>query len=333
MRHRTLWFFLSSCLLFGIAFVIALMVGRYRIDFTTFFPAVFGNDPAYDVERSIIVNLRLPRTIMAGLTGVALALSGLLYQETFQNKLTSPDLLGVSAGSAVGAALAILLGLSAVFISVFAFAFGVLTVFLTVLVAKMFRNGSSTILLLAGIIVGGLMSAVMTIIKYSAPDDSILASIAYWLMGSFSNSTMESVWIFLPIVGACSICLLLIRQKINLVSLGREEAQTKGMNYALYRYLIIGIATLMTATSVAFSGTISWIGLVIPHIVRLLVGRDAKKTIPLCISFGGLFMIVVDILSRTFTPAEIPLSGITGLFGTVIFVGILFYRRREYDEH
>jgi iron complex transport system permease protein len=89
----------------------------------------------------------------------------------------------------------------------------------------------------------------------------------------------------------------------------------------------------MTATSVAFSGTISWIGLVIPHIVRLLVGRDAKKTIPLCISFGGLFMIVVDILSRTFTPAEIPLSGITGLFGTVIFVGILFYRRREYDEH
>jgi iron complex transport system permease protein len=333
MRHRTLWFFLSSCLLFGIAFVIALTVGRYRIDFATFFPAVFGSDPAYDMERSIIVNLRLPRTIMAGLTGVALALSGLLYQETFQNKLTSPDLLGVSAGSAVGAALAILLGLSAVFISVFAFAFGVLTVFLTVLVAKMFRNGSSTILLLAGIIVGGLMSAVMTIIKYSAPDDSILASIAYWLMGSFSNSTMESVWIFLPIVGACSICLLLIRQKINLVSLGREEAQTKGMNYALYRYLIIGIATLMTATSVAFSGTISWIGLVIPHIVRLLVGRDAKKTIPLCISFGGLFMIVVDILSRTFTPAEIPLSGITGLFGTVIFVGILFYRRREYDEH
>jgi iron complex transport system permease protein len=155
MRHRTLWFFLSSCLLFGIAFVIALMVGRYRIDFATFFPAVFGNNPAYDMERSIIVNLRLPRTIMAGLTGVALALSGLLYQETFQNKLTSPDLLGVSAGSAVGAALAILLGLSAVFISVFAFAFGVLTVFLTVLVAKMFRNGSSTILLLAGIIVGG----------------------------------------------------------------------------------------------------------------------------------------------------------------------------------
>ena len=332
-KHKTLWFFLISALLFVIAFAAALMVGRYSIGINRFFGAVFTDSNDFEMERSIILNLRLPRTIMAGLTGIALSLSGLLYQETFQNKLTSPDLLGVSNGAAVGAALAIVAGLSSIFVSLFAFAFGVITVILTVMVARMFRNGSSTILLLAGIIVGGLMAAVLTIIKYSAADDSVLASITYWLMGSFSDSTMDSVWIFLPIVAACTVVLLVIRQRINLVSLGREEAQTKGINYSFYRYLIIAIATLLTATSVAFSGTISWIGLVIPHIVRLMVGRDARKTLPLCVSFGGLFMIVVDILSRTFTAEEIPLSGVTGLFGTVVFVVILISKRREYHEH
>ena len=242
-------------------------------------------------------------------------------------------MLGVSNGAGVGAALAIVIGLSSAFISVLAFAVGILTVMTTVLIAKFFRNGSSTILLLSGIIVGGLMSSLLSLIIYFAGNEVKLASITCWLMGSFANAKMETVYILLPIVAVSTIFLLSISWRINIVALGREEAQTKGINYTLYRYLIIGIATLLTASTVAFSGTISWIGLVIPHIVRLIVGRNTRKTIPLCITFGGIFMIVVDILSRTFTSEEIPLSAVTGLFGTIIFVIILFLKRRDYHEH
>lgn len=332
-NKKTIIFLSASLLLFVIVFFLALMVGRYSISIGNFFKALFTNDPHFQTDRSVIITLRIPRTIVAGLTGIALSLSGLLYQETFQNKLTSPDLLGVSNGAGVGAALAIVIGLSSAFISVLAFAVGILTVMTTVLIAKFFRNGSSTILLLSGIIVGGLMSSLLSLIKYFAGNEVKLASITYWLMGSFANAKMETVYILLPTVAVSTIFLLSISWRINIVALGREEAQTKGINYTLYRYLIIGIATLLTASTVAFSGTISWIGLVIPHIVRLIVGRNTRKTIPLCITFGGIFMIVVDILSRTFTSEEIPLSAVTGLFGTIIFVIILFLKRRDYHEH
>ena len=333
LKRRTWISFGISIAVFIIIFTLALMLGRYRIAIDDFFKAVFTDDSGLDTQRSIIVNLRLPRTIMAALVGIGLSLSGLLYQETFRNKLVSPDLLGVSTGASVGAALAIVLGLSSAFISVFAFLMGLLTVFITVMVSKLFRNGSSTILLLSGIIVGGFMSAILSLIKYVSNDVTTLASITYWLMGSFESATMTKDYILMGVVGVCVVILLLISHPINLVNQGRAEAQTKGINYNFYRMLIIVIATLLTAISVCFCGTISWIGLVIPHIVRLLAGRDAKRTIPLCITFGGTFMIIVDILSRTFTDSEIPLSAVTGLLGTAIFVVILIIRRRKLNEH
>ena len=270
---------------------------------------------------------------MAVFVGIGLSLSGLLYQETFRNKLVSPDLLGVSTGASVGAAFAIVLGLSSALISVFAFLMGLLTVFATVMISKLFRNGSSTILLLSGIIVGGFMSAILSMIKYFSNDITTLASITYWLMGSFESADMKRDYILMGVVIVCTIVLLSISHPINLVNQGKAEAQTKGINYNFYRTLIIVISTILTAISVCFCGTISWIGLVIPHIVRLLAGRDAKRTIPLCITFGGAFMVVVDILSRTFTDSEIPLSAVTGLLGTVIFVVILIIKRRKLNEH
>ena len=333
LKRRT-WISLGvSIVIFAIVFALALMLGRYSIKISDFFKAVFTNDSTLDTQRSIIANLRFPRTVMAAFVGVGLSLSGLLYQETFRNKLVSPDLLGVSIGASVGAAFAIVLGLSSAFISIFAFLVGLLTVFITVMVSKLFRNGSSTILLLSGIIVGGFMSAVLSLIKYLSGDITTLASITYWLMGSFESATMKHNYILMGIIIICVIALLLISHPINLVNQGKAEAQTKGINYNFYRALIIVISTILTAISVCFCGTISWIGLVIPHIVRLLAGRDAKRTIPLCITFGGTFMIVVDILSRTFTDSEIPLSAVTGLLGTVIFVAILIIKRRKLNEH
>lgn len=333
LKRRTWISFGISIAVFVVIFALALMLGRYRIAIDDFFKAIFTDDSALDTQRSIIVNLRFPRTIMAAFVGIGLSLSGLLYQETFRNKLVSPDLLGVSTGASVGAALAIVLGLSSALISVFAFLMGLLTVFVTVMVSKLFRNGSSTILLLSGIIVGGFMSAILSVIKYFSNDITTLASITYWLMGSFERADMKRDYILMGVVIVCVVVLLLISHPINLVNQGKAEAQTKGINYNFYRGLIIVLATVLTAISVCFCGTISWIGLVIPHIVRLLAGRDAKRTIPLCITFGGTFMILVDVLSRTFTDSEIPLSAVTGLLGTVIFVVILIIKRRKLNEH
>lgn len=332
--NRRFYILLVSTLVFLIViFAVALMVGRYPIRIDDFFKAIFTSDESLDMQRSIIAKLRLPRTIMAMMVGIGLSLSGLLYQETFKNKLVSPDLLGVSTGASVGAALAIVLGLSSLFISVFAFIAGVVTVLITVVISRLFKNGSSMTLLLSGIIVGGFMSAILSMIKYFADPQTTLASITYWLMGSFENATMTQAYILLGVVGVCSIILIIISFKIYLFALGKTAAQTKGLAYNRYRYLIIGIATLLTAISVCFCGTISWIGLVIPHIVRLMVGHNTKRTIPLCITFGGSFMVLTDVLSRSFTDSEIPLSAVTGLFGTVVFVVILIVRRRDIYEH
>lgn len=333
LKRRTIISFIISIAVFAIIFALALMLGRYKIGIGDFFKAIFTDDSSLNTQRSIIANLRFPRTIMAAFVGIGLSLSGLLYQETFRNKLVSPDLLGVSTGASVGAAFAIVLGLSSALISVFAFVIGLLTVFATVLISKLFRNGSSTILLLSGIIVGGFMSAILSMIKYFSSDITTLASITYWLMGSFESADMNRNYILMGVVVVCVIVLLLISHPINLVNQGKAEAQTKGINYNFYRGLIIVLSTVLTAISVCFCGTISWIGLVIPHIVRLLAGRDAKRTIPLCITFGGTFTILVDILSRTFTDSEIPLSAVTGLIGTLIFVVILIVKRSKLNEH
>lgn len=329
IKRRTLISLGISIVIFVIVFVLALMLGRYAIGIDNFFKAIFTDDSYLETQRIIIINLRFPRTVMAAFVGIGLSLSGLLYQETFRNKLVSPDLLGVSTGASVGAAFAIIAGLSSAFISVFASLMGLLTVFITVIVSKLFRNGSSTILLLSGIIVGGFMSAVLSLIKYSSGDITTLASITYWLMGSFESATMQHNYILMGVVTICVVVLLLISHPINLVNQGKAEAQTKGINYNFYRGLIIVISTILTAISVCFCGTISWIGLVIPHIVRLLAGRDAKRTIPLCITFGSTFMILVDIISRSFADSEIPLSAVTGLLGTVIFIIILIIKRRK----
>lgn len=312
-----------------IIFCAALMIGRYNVSPGRFFEALVGEKDR-EVERSIIMNLRLPRTIVAALVGMALSLSGLLYQETFQNMLVSPDLLGVSSGAGVGAAIAIVAGFSSVFVGAFAFVFGIGTVMLTILVSRVFRNRSSLTMVLSGIIVGGLAGAIQAFVKYLAGTESTLASITFWLMGSFEDSTMDDVWMLLPIVLSCVAVFFVLRWRINIVAMGSEEAQTRGINYRLYRGIIIVMATLLTAASVSVSGTIGWIGLVVPHIVRCLVGRNTARTIPLSILFGAVFMMIADILARTFTAAEIPLSAVTGFFGTIVFVLILLLKGRSY---
>lgn len=327
MRKKVLIFLLISILVFIIIFFTALMVGRYHIGFVDFWKALFTNNPEFQQQRNVIINLRLPRTLMASLCGVALCLSGLLYQETFQNPLVSPDLLGVSNGASVGAALAIVLGLGSVLVSLFSFVLGIGAMAATIFIAKSFKSKKNVTLLLAGIIISTLMASILAIIKYCAKPETQLVEITYWLMGSFSNATMNKVYIVLPIVVICTVFLLCIRWRINVVALGREEAISKGINYGVYRTIIIIIATLLTTTSVCFCGTISWIGLVIPHLVRLIAGKNTTKSMPLTITFGAVFMVITDIICRSFTAAELPVSAITGIFGTILFVIILITKR------
>ena len=332
-KKRVLIISLISCAVLTVVFFLALIIGRYSVSLGSFWSVITGSGDVNIVDKSVILTLRLPRTIIALLVGVALSLSGLIYQEIFQNKLVSPDFLGVSTGAGFGATIAIVLGCTGVLISFTAFIFGIVTMMITVLVANIFKSQSQTTLLLAGIIVGGFMSAGISFIKFMADTDKQLGEIVYWLLGTFSKATMKDVWILFPIVAVCSAILYLIRWRINIVALGRSEATTLGLNYTFYRGLIIVLSTLLTSAAVAYSGIVGWIGLIIPHLVRLLVGRDAKKTIPLTILFGATFTILCDIISRSFTASEIPLSAVTGFLGTPIFVAILYARRKTiYDK-
>ena len=332
-KRKMLLVSLISLAVLVVVFFLALLMGRYSVSPEAFWTVITGGEPANAIDKSVILTLRLPRTIVALLVGVALSLSGLVYQETFQNKLVSPDFLGVSTGAGFGSTIAIVIGCTGLMISFTAFLFGILTMLITVFIAKMFRSQSQTTLLLSGIIVGGFMSAGISFVKFMADTDKQLGEIVYWLLGTFSKATMKDVWILLPIVAVCALVLYLIRWRINIVALGRSEATTLGLNYTFYRGLIIVISTLLTAAAVAYSGIVGWIGLIIPHLVRLLVGRDSKKTIPLTIMFGATFTIVCDIISRSFTASEIPLSAVTGFLGTPIFIAILYARRKTiYDK-
>lgn len=326
MSNRYKKYLAFSIIIYITFFLSSLFIGRYEISLNNIFNLNFYD---FQLEKNIIFNLRLPRAIIASLAGISLSLSGLIYQETFQNDLISQDLLGVSQGSGIGAAIGIVFGLSNFFIISLSFSFGILTVLLTVIISNIFKNKNNITLILSGIIVGSFMSSILTSIKYFVNPETQLATIVYWLMGSFANATYQNILFVFPIVLILSAILFLISHRINLIALGKEETETKGVNYILYRNLIIAIATLLTATIVSNCGTISWIGLIIPHIVRALFGRNVNRTLPFCAAFGATFMLIADVLSRSLAQSEIPISAITGVLGSIIFTIILFNRYNQ----
>lgn len=283
-------------------------------------------------DQNIIQYIRLPRAIAAFFIGGALSISGLVYQNIFNNKLVSPDILGVSAGSCVGAGIAILCGLSGFFINALAFVFGVLAVGASLLLPKLFKNRFTIILVLSGIIVGSFMNSIISLIKYIADKDNKLSSITFWMMGSLSGTRLEDLSYVLAFILFGAVLLFLMNKKIDIVSFGREESISLGVNYELYRLLIIGCSTVLTAVSVSVCGTVGWVGLVVPHIARALVGSKTKYSLPFSFVFGGGFLTAVDALSRTLSVDEIPLSIITGIIGAVIYTAVLIRKGRDINE-
>ena len=303
-------------------FFVALFEGRYFIA-----PGEIGKilsagpyGGAQDsMAVSVVWNLRLPRTLLNVLVGAGLAIAGASYQGIFKNPLVSPDVLGVSSGAAFGAAFGILLSGVNQLATVLALIFGILSVFMTYSLSKLRGESSTLSLVLSGMIISAVFSALILLIKYVADPYDKLPAITYWLMGSFSNASYSNlklvgVPILVGIVG-----LLLLRWRINILSLGDEEAYSLGINPVRTRLVIIAMATFVTASCVTVTGVIGWVGLVIPHICRMLVGEDHKNLLPASCIVGAIFMIIVDIIARSATAAEIPIGILTALVGAPFF--------------
>ena len=332
-KERLLRVVLILGALSAVFFLVSISVGRAGITNPILvLRSLFGKSEEYKQMMQILQSIRIPRACASFLIGACLAISGLVYQTTFNNKLVSPDILGVSSGCCVGAGIAILFGMSAGMIRIMAFVFGLCAVIIAILLPKLFRNQSALTLVLSGIIVGSFMDSVLAIIKYSADKQEKLADIIFWIMGSLVGIQADEVAVSTVISIIPFVVLMLMGWRINAISLGPEEAQSLGVNYKINRFVIIACATLLTANCVSISGCIGWIGLVIPHIARAFVGDDSRKALPVAALCGGLFLLIVDTLSRLISVNEVPLSIITGFIGAVIYTIVLIRRGRYISE-
>lgn len=312
--------------------LVSLCMGKYSISpiecMEILFGKLFDMSPTWNgMDENILLGVRLPRTLATVIVGATLALSGAVYQSVFKNPLVSPDFLGVSSGACVGAAIAILMSMSAMLVQVFAFLGGILAVGLTIVIPKILRSDSNVMLVLAGIIVGGAMSSILGFIKYIADPETQLAAITYWQLGSFAYVDSMAIIGILPLSIIATIILLAMSWWINVLSMGEQEARSLGANVALLRGLCIVCSTILTAGAVCISGTIGWIGLVMPHFGRMMVGSDNRNLLPACCFVGGIFMLVVDTVTRIIGPAEMPVSILTGIIGAPFFAWLLYRQR------
>ena len=337
-KARRAMLILGLALLF--LFLLSFSLGRYgvppltvaRILCTRFLELLAGKGalPRTWTEQMeiAVVNIRLPRIVMACLVGCSLAAAGTAFQGVFHNPMASPDILGASSGAAFGAALAILLGASTRGITLSAFCFGLLTVGLVMLIARRAPGARLINLILAGIMLSSLFSAGTSYIKLVADPSNQLPQITYWLMGSLSGTRLSDVPLaFLPMaVGLAP--LFLLRWQLNLLSLGESEAKALGVNTARVRLVLLLSATLLTAASVSFSGMIGWVGLVVPHLCRKVLGSDHRYLMPGSFLCGAAFLLLVDDVSRNLLAVEIPIGILTALIGAPFFL-YLITRREE----
>jgi iron complex transport system permease protein len=326
----------AGALLAGLI-AVAFSVGRFPVsagDLASVLWAVLtggehGLDPTIE---TVVLKIRGPRVAAALLIGAALAAAGAAYQNMFRNPLVSPDILGVSAGAAVGAVLGIFLSLNIIMIQSLAFAFGLGAVALVYVTANAVRGHDPLlVLVLAGVVVGSLLGACVALMKYLADPYNQLPAITFWLLGSLASANSEDVWSVLPLMLLGLVPMWLLRWRINLLSLDDEEARALGVETGRIRVIVIVAATLMTSAAVAVSGVIGWIGLVIPHFARLLVGPDFSRLLPTAILLGAAFLLGVDTLARTVARIEIPLGVLTAFIGTPLFLWQLATARRGWQ--
>jgi len=323
-------------LLLFFTFLISFTMGRYSVSFKDLFyisyAKIVGLPQTWSENvDTVLFKIRLPRIIAALLIGSSLSVAGATYQCLFKNPMVSSDILGASAGAGFGAAMALLLSLNTVGVQFFAFVFGMGAVLLTYTVSKIIGHNGSTVLILVltGIVVSSLFQSLISLTKYVADPESKLPAITFWLMGGLSTITFKEISILLIpfIIGVVPI--LLLRWKLNVLSFGEEEAKALGVNTDKMRIILIFCSTLLTAASVSVAGIIGWVGLVIPHVTRMIVGSNYKALLPSSILIGSTYLLLIDDISRTIFSMEIPLGILTSLIGAPFFIAILLKGRKN----
>ena len=326
-RHDALWLLALAAALLAL-FLLSFVWGRYdvplpevvRILLSRLFPV---RQTWSDNMAIAVLNVRLPRILLACLVGASLSAAGTAYQSVFRNPMAAPDILGASSGACFGAALAILMGLQRFGVTALAFAASLATVALVYVVARRIRGNQVVNLLLSGIMISSLFSAGTSYIKLVADPSNQLPAITYWLMGSLSGTRTKDVLLALIPMALGVVPLLALRWRINLLTLSEEEARSMGVNTTALRLVVILCATVLTAASVAVSGMIGWVGLVIPHLTRKLVGSNCRVLLPASMLLGAIFLLLVDNVSRNLLAVEIPIGILMAFVGAPFFIYLM----------
>jgi iron complex transport system permease protein len=309
--------------------LVALTLGLYQVSVldvarslvSLALPEVAVDVP--EVARRLVLDVRLPRVLAAVLIGAGLAVTGVVFQGIFTNPLVDSNLLGVTSGAGFGAALVLLLGGGGVLVQGSAFGFGLLAVTLAYLGSRLYRTAHRIVLTLMGILVGSLFASLTSLLKYLADPLDALPSITFWLLGGLNAVG----WRHLPLLATLTIAgaalFHLLRWRLNVLSLGDAEATALGMHPQRMKVLLIVAATLVTAIAVSVGGVIGWVGLVIPHAARIVVGPDHRRLVPMSLALGASFLLVIDTVSRAMLPSEVPLGVLTGLIGVPILILLL----------
>lgn len=306
--------------------LICICIGRMQLplsDVVTAIVGAFTGETDNVQNYSIIMNLRLPRILMAIIVGAGLTCAGNTFQALFSNPLATPDILGVTSGTCVGAILAIILSCSILQTQLIALIFGLASVFFTIKIAGKNKGGSTVYLVLAGVIASSLFNAIGSLLKYTADPQDKLPQITYWLMGSFTSATYYKILIGSPLILIGILIIFSLRWRLNILSLSEDEARASGIDIRKTRMVFILASTLITASCVSMCGQVGWIGLLIPHCARMLVGSNNRYVVPVSLSLGASFMIIIDTLSRTVSVIELPLSVLTAIVGAPVFISLL----------
>ena len=311
-----------------IAFIFALAFGRYIIPFDKVIAIIVGKlfgvlGDWSKIEETVVMSIRLPRILLSIFIGAGLSVSGVSMQALFSNPLVSPHILGVSYGAGFGAALGILFSDQVIAIQILAILFGIIAIAITYFISKTEAGIQLYMLVLSGVVVGAVFQAFISLIKYVADPEEKLPTIVYWLMGSLSGSSTGDLKIGIPLIGISILIIFLLRWHLNILSLNEQEAVSMGININLLRATVIIFTTIISATAVSLCGIVGFVGLVIPHFSRLIVGSEHSRLIPTSIIIGGIYLLTIDTLARTITAAEIPLSILTAIVGAPFFAYLL----------
>jgi iron complex transport system permease protein len=309
--------------------VISLTLGRYdisapdvvRVLLSPLFPGLAEGIP--EIAQQLVLRIRVPRILAALLIGASFGATGTAFQAIFKNPLVDSNILGVTSGAGFGAAIAILLMASNWQVQLSAFVFGLAAVSLSFFGSRLYKSTPILVLTLMGILVGSLFNSLTSLLKYVADPLDTLPAITFWLLGSLTNITWQNIPGLFMITLLGLIFFWLVRWRLNILSLGDDEAKSLGVNPIHMKMMIILVATLMTAVAVSISGVIGWVGLVIPHAGRMIVGPDHKRLLPVSVGLGAAFLLLIDNIARTLLPGEIPLGVLTGLIGVPLLIALL----------